>query len=285
MKQKKIFLTFADSRMQESIERICRQAWAMNVYDTVFAWNENDLTPAFREKYKKHLKAGTRGYGYWVWKPEIVRQALTRIDENDILHYADVGCHLNPRGRGRLEEYFKIAASSETGILGFQSAELKDYMWTKGDLIDYLQVRDNANIIRSGTVVGTSFFIRKTPFSHAFVARWQGIFDTNFSLIDDTPSQAPNFEGFIEHRHDQSAFSILAKLSHTPTVSHAENYPANKNPDGTPDWTSLQDFPVLAMRDKTKKRSLPKRLLICMLKRFSFLIFLPKYRKMVRNIR
>lgn len=38
------------------------------------------------------------------------------------------------------------------------------------------------------------------------------VFLTDFSLIDDSPSKSENMNGFIEHRHDQSVFSLLFKV-------------------------------------------------------------------------
>ena len=43
-----------------------------------------------------------------------------------------------------------------------------------------------------------------------FVDEWLR-FAAQSSLIDDSPSKAPNYPGFREHRHDQSIFSLLSK--------------------------------------------------------------------------
>jgi hypothetical protein len=49
---KKIFLTFGDSSLQKSAERIQNQAAAMSVYDRLFITNETHLTDGFKEKFK-----------------------------------------------------------------------------------------------------------------------------------------------------------------------------------------------------------------------------------------
>ena len=40
-----------------------------------------------------YAKSYSKGYGYWVWKPYIIKEALSTINENDVLLYveADLG--------------------------------------------------------------------------------------------------------------------------------------------------------------------------------------------------
>ena len=52
---------------------------------------------------------------------------------------------------------------------------------------------------------------------------WYNI-SLNHHLIDDTPSKSPNFKEFIEHRHDQSIFSLLTKLYDMNIYFCKDNY-------------------------------------------------------------
>ena len=96
---KKILVSFGDSRMKLQSERLQRQAEEMNIYDKIYICNENDLSSDFCEKYAKELVFGSRGFGYWCWKPQIIHQILQKMQDGDILQYIDIGCHLNPKGR------------------------------------------------------------------------------------------------------------------------------------------------------------------------------------------
>ena len=58
-------LSFADSRMQRSLDLLARQAKSLNTFDDIFMYNENDLPVDFREHFKEKLIPGSRGYGYW----------------------------------------------------------------------------------------------------------------------------------------------------------------------------------------------------------------------------
>ncbi len=260
MTTKKIFLTFSDSRMFKSADRLEKQAQSLNIYDRILITNETNLNSSFREHFDSKLVLGSRGYGYWCWKPQIILQTLSEIDDDDILQYTDTGCHLNERGINRLHAYFEMTLKEDSGLLGFQfknpeppldfDARLfpvwNDSMWTKGDLLDYFNVRENYSIVNTPMIAATVIFIRKCPKSIKLIQSWLDTFSSNFELLDDTPSKSRNINGFVEHRHDQSIFSILAKLNGIKTVSAWEF----DSPSPTSaDWSLLELFPIHAKRE------------------------------------
>ena len=283
--RRRILVAFADSRLRPSAMRLARQAAAMRIYDRVVIMNERDLEPAFLARYRNRLRRGSRGFGYWVWKPEVLRQVSATCADGDILHYLDIGCHLHPPGRAHLEEYFTLAAEAECGMLAFAlrlpeghvasrwhghpPTDLMERCWTKGDLFDHLGVRHQADIVNTPQVIATHFLMRCGPTSRAFLDRWAAVWAHDFALMDDTPSRSDNLPGFIEHRHDQSAFSILCKLGGVHTLSAVEcEYPS---PDGRADWAALALFPVHACHDLQHSwsarwaawgRSLPGRVIL-----------------------
>jgi hypothetical protein len=223
----------------------------MHIYDQIIVYNEHDLNEDFRNYFKDKLNG--RGFGYWVWKPQIILQTLEKMEEGDILQYTDAGCHLNKRGIKRLHEYFELTDLSETGILAFQSKapddknlekglELLEKHWTKGDVFDYFGAREDAKIYNTEQIGAGILFVKKTNESLQTIQKWlQACYD-DFSLADDTPSKSPNFPGFIENRHDQSILSIIVKINNIPTVSCSEYW--------QPDFKKLKNYPVLCLRDK-----------------------------------
>lgn len=235
----------------------------MGGYDRINILTEIDLDDDFKKQFKPYLTIGSRGYGYWCWKPQIILQTLADMDDGDILQYTDAGCHLNVNGRDRLDEYFKITASSASGILAFQTKipepplvydgrnllDLRDYKWTKGDLIDYFDVRHRNDIINTPTIGAGIIFIKKCPESLTIIKKWLTTIEDNFAYIDDTPSVGPNIDGFIEHRHDQSIFSLLCKINNIKTLSAYEYWYPSKKKHYKPDWDQLRQFPIHAKRD------------------------------------
>ena len=261
MKQppKLVFCTFADSRMKRSLKRIHGQAESIGVFGSIHVMDESDLNPKFRSRFKDQLRPSVRGYGYWVWKPQIMLQTFQHMNEGDVLQYCDAGCWINSKGKQRLLEYFAMAA--ESGALAFQvkntfndpaldTFSLPEYKWTKGDLFDYFAVRDTPEITNSQQIGATTMFLKKCQQSEKLLRRWLSTYEDDFSLADDSPSRSPNLDGFIEHRHDQSIFGILCKLSGVKTVSAFEYcYPSSAE-NTKPDWNKLEHYPIWAKRDK-----------------------------------
>lgn len=284
---KKVFITFASSDLHRSLFRIEKQARALAFYDQLCIFTEHDLAPDFQARFKQHLRIGSRGYGYWCWKPQIILQLLDRVNEGDVIQYTDAGCHLNKNGIDRLADYFNFAQNAENGILAFQAGppgpELQfdkrqfqlfpDGEWAKGDLLDYFSVRDQKEVVFTPSVGAGILFIRKCPQSIRLIQEWLEVIEVDFHFIDDTPSRSPNLPGFREHRHDQAIFSLLCKKYGVTKLSGYEFWYPSKN-ILEPDWKALKNYPIHARRDRDKgfvgnisdflKRALKK------LKKYSF---------------
>jgi hypothetical protein len=256
------FVSFASSNLYRSSNRIYKQALNMKIYDDIFIFSEKDLPGSFSKKFKGKLTMGTRGYGYWVWKPQILLNVLSQIKDGDIIQYTDAGCHLNLNGVKRLKQYFALAQNSKNGILAFQAGNpfsipnvdnrifplLPDKHWIKGDLLDYFHVRNDAELLDSPTIGAGVIFIRKCPESIAIIREWLDIIEYDFSLVDDSPSLSSNLPGFIEHRHDQAIFSILCKKYGVTKLSAYEYwYPSKRGKKA--DWSVLANYPIHALRD------------------------------------
>jgi hypothetical protein len=264
---RRIFLTFTDRRMASARKRICQQAKSLTIYSDIIGASERSLDRDFRRRYQAILNDKHKGYGYYIWKPRIVKQVLSSLRDGDVLHWLDAGSHLNPRGLWRLRQYFELAETVPGGFLGFENKppdgplhydgrplpDNSEYLLTKGDLLDWFQVRHRPEICRTQQVGATTFMIRKCKESVAFIDEWNHVFEGRQYLIDDTPSRAPNEEGFICHRWDQSILSILAKLHQVPTLSVFECWYPTLEDCWTPDWDYVKDYPIWMKRDREMK--------------------------------
>jgi len=255
-------VSFGDSRLRRSVQRLQDQAEKLRVFASIDIYDEFSIDTASHPVLNDLLRPEVKGFGYWVWKPAVILQSLNSSSEGDLLLYVDVGCHLNPDGCARLREYFQILRQADSGIVGFQATPPKglpiwdgrwlpsfpDAQWAKGDLLDHFEVRGRADIIETPTFGAGVILVRHCEAAKRFLEEWLEIMLENISLVDDTPSVSTNHPWFIENRHDQAVFSLLAKVHEIPVLSAFEYwYP---KPDSRKaDWVALSANPVHARRD------------------------------------
>lgn len=246
---KKVFLSFADSRMVSAAARLTAQAQAMQFFDEIHILNEHNLDADFYAHHRHLMTPTVRGFGYWLWKPHIIRTQLEKLQENDILIYCDAGCHLNPKGMAKLEEYISKLQADALGVKAFPVCaswiDVYEKRWTKGDIFSYFDCRDNREITESAQIAATQIYIRKCQASMDFVTEWESICCSNIALIDDSRSKTPNSVFFLDNRHDQSLFSVLFKLR------GGVAFPAGET--DLPKTAALDKFPIWNSRDKGVK--------------------------------
>lgn len=243
-----ILISFADHRYRKALDRL--EEWTKDFPFTErhFLTERNSLTRSYWHKLKPWLYR--RGYGYWEWKAQLVKQYLDKMDEGDVLVYSDAGVYWNssPIALQHFSHY--IDQLKEQSILAFQERYIeKD--WTKGDLFKALNAYDDTSITDSNQLWCGCFMMRKSAETMAMVNKWIDINELKKELITDHRSITPNFPGYQEHRHDQSSFSVLVKQ-----MPHIEISWKEAQPEQWDDWESLAAYPIQARRHKFDGRPL-----------------------------
>lgn len=264
-------LSFADSRLLKSLDRVRRQAEDMRLFGSrIKVWTEVNLDSSFCARMGDRMVPGSRGFGYWCWKPQVILQLMNAIPDGDVILYVDAGCHLNRKGVRRLVEYYELA--NKHGIVAFQARALgeqarKDMrchyfpecVWTKMDMLNHFGVASRSDITNSGQCGCGCMLFKKCKMSVEILQSLRELYFRHFELCDDTPSTARNAPGFKEHRHDQSAFSILCKMHGVFTLSSAEHCPIRDfMPEGgdprcwPSTWKELDKYPIWTKQDLGK---------------------------------
>ena len=85
----------------------------------------------------------------------------------------------------------------------------KELTWNKMDTINRIGVKITENDIQIQAGILLICVCKET---RALVEEWYSIcYENSYRYLDDTPSSKPNHKSFVEHRHDQSIFSLLLK--------------------------------------------------------------------------
>jgi hypothetical protein len=170
--------------------------------DHVITYNRADMGEDFLLKRAEHFKM-PRGAGYWVWKPRCLQLTLERMQDGDELLYLDTGCEI----RSDVGPLFDLL--EEQDLVCFEINDQVERKWNKRDLLIALD-SDKPEYLDSKQRLTGYCLMRKTPETISVVEECLK-FGENLHLIDDSPSITPNYPEFIEHRHDQSIWSLITK--------------------------------------------------------------------------
>lgn len=226
------FISFANTASNFSNERIIFEARKMEMFDSLTFYTEKDFDEEFLKVNGSYFEKYKRGYGYWSWKPYIIKKELKKINDGDIIVYADSGCSFIRKNRKELIRWIDITSKSESGILSPCFGPYVEHDWTRGDLYDYINKtynKDNVDIFDKAIQCGCGISLyMKNEKCVDFVNQWYDVMTNHFHLCTDEPSSLPNHPNFRENRHDQSVFSMLSKIYKIETIE-TKNGIANKS--------------------------------------------------------
>ena len=91
----------------------------MNLFTDVIGLKDDYLknNAEFWDQHNDFMENNPFGYGYWLWKPYVVKKQLELMNDNEILCYIDAGCVLNnnPTAINRFKKYINIVKNNEYG--------------------------------------------------------------------------------------------------------------------------------------------------------------------------
>jgi hypothetical protein len=203
------FITFGagGKSYNDAGKRLVNQANSTKLFDTTKMFTDVDLR-ADIEFWKQHgefIQRNRRGYGYWLWKPYIIKKTMDAMSDGDILLYLDCGCEIDTRESAVLSKYFEYVKTDL--VIGTQTQIEK--FWDKMDLVLHLGMSDSPSLHTPQRQGGAVLYCVCDK-TRELVNMWYKTC-CDYHLIDDTPSVASNIAGFRQHRHDQSVFSLLSK--------------------------------------------------------------------------
>lgn len=244
---KTVFITFADRKLAPTLKIIKKEAVDSGFFDEVKVFDERTFDKEYWQRYHSFYEQNPRGFGYWIWKPYIIKRELERMNDGDVLVYLDAGCKINAFGKENYYRYIDYL-NTKQDIICFEHQNCFEKQYSKTSLLSFFHFENNNDFIDSRQKIATVILIKKTKSSMDFVVEWFEIMHNNFSIIDDSPSALPEMPEFIAHRHDQSVFSALCYKYGIKGLSQYEVYPNGG------DWGQMVDYPFWAARRKVYKQ-------------------------------
>lgn len=176
--------------------------------DEIISYTQQDIKKTDFYAVHRSILDQKRGAGYWLWKPYIILKTLEAVNDGDIIVYADSGLEI----RADLEPLFELVRG-KTDILTFSTRGYSIYLnkyLTKRDCFILMDCDSEKYWDAEMRDAGFHLY-RKTAHSVAFVRKWLTYAENENILTDKENTQGHNLDGFIDHRHDQSIFSLLAE--------------------------------------------------------------------------
>lgn len=185
--------------------------------DKVYEYGPADIDTEFYNKNRNILEK-KRGGGYWLWKPYVICKTLDKIDYGDYLLYIDSGSYFIRN----INAVLKCMDENNDDLISF-ALPFIEKQWTKKEIINYFKCNENVKILDSCQRIATFIFMKKTDRTVCFMRKYLETAQHNLLITDDLNSviQDPMF---IENRHDQSLFSVLAKLEKIPVYKDPSEY-------------------------------------------------------------
>jgi hypothetical protein len=173
--------------------------------DIVIEYSPDDLDQEFKRKYW-HILSEKRGAGYWLWKPYIILKTFEKCNDGDYLFYVDSGAYFVNKISYLIEEMNR----KNDYIMAFE-LPLIEKQWTKRDAFILMNC-DSDYYAESNQILAGYILARKCHASVKFFEEYLN-YCTDYRILTDLPNEMgkDNYENFIEHRHDQSVFSLLCK--------------------------------------------------------------------------
>lgn len=199
-------LTFTDEKFRKTRERYAAELESKNIFEKVIQYSPADFDSDFLNRHQKFIDDNPKGYGFFIWKPYFILKALETIQEGDILVYGDGGNEIKG-GRGECLSLFDKVLSPSIGTPIIATKVGWNIRWIKTDLF----IRMGFKIFYPFKIMveANRIIIRKNAVTMNFVKEWLHYCTVDYRNIDETKSRLPRLPFFVQHRYDQSVFSIL----------------------------------------------------------------------------
>jgi hypothetical protein len=184
-----------------------------------------------------------RGGGYWIWKIDIFKQALSHMEEGDFLVYMDAGCELNNKGKERFKEYISILKDSKYGVLSFKLSYHPEREWTIKEIFEHFEISIGGEEALDGQLLSTVWVMKKCKHLYKILEEFENVLINKPDYFTDKYNRNQN-KYFKDNRHDQSVASIVKKLYGTVVIPTDETYFKDFNSE------EASRFPFWAKRKK-----------------------------------
>ena len=215
-----VVVNYADVKYRQA-QIMCTAAAYRFGADKVWEYSPQSIPKDFYQAHKAILEQ-ERGNGYWLWKPLIILDALSKVNDGDYVFYMDAGASL-------LDDIHLLTDAMDaagTNIMTFVAGSIEK-VWTKRDAFILMDC-DTPEYTDTPQLASGYEIFKKSADAIAFAEEWLK-YMTDARIVTDIPNQLgkPNYPEFQENRHDQTVLSLLSKKHKLPLFRFPITSPAS----------------------------------------------------------
>ena len=104
---KKYFISFGNKNFKHQLGRICDEAKEIGWFNEVIGYTPSKISN-FIDSHKEFFNKNPRGFGYWIWKPYIILEQLSKINDDEYVLYTDAGSKIFPHRKAKFEDNLRM---------------------------------------------------------------------------------------------------------------------------------------------------------------------------------
>lgn len=197
----KVLLNFADKKFISKQRANSLSAKWFGGFDKVIEYSPADIEKEFLVSNKKIFEQ-KRGFGYWLWKPYLILKVLTQVNDGDYVFYCDSGAVFIKS----IDHLISDMKQSNHDVMLFETP-LIEFEWTNHYVFQKLNA-DSDKFRLTNQILATFILIKKSEKSVQFIEKYLELCRDE-KLLTDLYTNIDQRN--IDHRHDQSILSVLAK--------------------------------------------------------------------------
>lgn len=206
----------ADDNYMSSAKFQLNTALKKGKVDKTLCYNIADMDEEFQNTNRKILELGKeKGLGFYLWKPYFVWKAMSDIKLGDFLVYLDSSGFYYRSSVAPIVSYMQ---RYDIDMICSRRYHYLEKHWTKRDAFVYMGC-DLPEYIEQVQAMSGFFVLRKTDITIKIIQEWL-MYAQDYRIITEAPnvSGLDNYNGFQQHRHDQSILSLLERKYDVKTI-------------------------------------------------------------------
>lgn len=219
-------ISYAQGEDYQRKQQRLNECFRRQGFDDIRSYGPADLDPQFLEEFRDTLACKTQHVrdgklmefdtGCCIWKPYLILKTLESANDGDIMLYMDVEDTID--GPLVLKKYLHDVCLRNSGFVGMALHHRNDH-WTRRDAF-HLMGCDTLEYRIAPQIEAGFIGFQKSARAIAFLKSWLS-YGSNPHIIANLPNiHGENYPGFVEHRYDQSIYSILIKMYGFQTEPH-----------------------------------------------------------------